>query len=324
MTSSSFSLTWALIGAGDVCEHKGGPPLYSVPGHRLAAVYRRDRTLGEDFARRHGPSRYVDSLDALIHFPEVDAVYIATPPSAHCAQTIAAAHAGKHVLVEKPMAMSTVECTRMVEACAKAGVTLGVAYYRRCYPSILRAKDLLESGSIGSLTHIDINDQFPASHRLDLMHFFGGDIASIRSESRELPPHSHARHGERLLGSFVNGASLSMNIGWSESGPPEQLTLTGTEGELFIDDLKGGSLICNGISETFPPFRWTHWGLIENFGLHLQGQADLACSGQEGLKSTAVLDFASTLIAGGDPVQIDYQHPPAPDQLKAAGFNLLG
>lgn len=319
-----MTIHWLLTGAGQVCERKSGPPLYELPDHRLVAVYRRDRAAGEDFARRHGPCRYVDTLDDLLAIEEADAVYVATPHAVHAEQTLAAAAAGKHVLVEKPMAMNSSECTEMVEACRQAGVTLGVAYYRRCYPSILRAKAILDDGGIGTLTHIDINDQFPPSHRLDLMHFFGGAIAAVRSETRDLPPHSHAEKGACLLGTFVDGAGFTTNIGWHESGFPEQVRLTGTDGDIFIDDLKGGSLTHNGKPETFPPLPWTHWGLIENFGLHLQGKAPLACSGEEGRKSTVVLDVASTLDADGDPVPIDYEHPPDPDWMKARGFKLLG
>ncbi len=319
----SAAIRWVVTGAGDVCERKSGPPLYKVPGHNLLAVSRRQVKAGEAFAEKHN-CRYIGNLEDMLTMPEANAVYVATPHAVHLEQTLAAAKAGKHVLVEKPMAANTAECDQMISACREAGVVLAVAYYRRCYPSILRAKELLAQGRIGDMTHVDMNDQFPPSHRLDLMHFFGGDIASIRSETRELPPHSHAKKGERLLGSFRNTGTFSMNIGWHESGPPEQVRLTGTEGELWIEDLKGGHLFCNGVKETFAPLPWTHWGLIENFGHHLQGTAPIACSGEEGRKSTVVLDFASTLKADGDAVEIDYANPPDPDRMKAEDFRLLG
>jgi len=320
---STTEIRWVVTGAGDVCERKSGPPLYQLPGHSLLAITRRNAEAGEAFAAKHR-CRYIDHVEELFSLSEATAVYVATPHAVHREHTVAAARTGKHVLVEKPMAANTAECDEMIQACREAGVVLGVAYYRRCYPSILRAKELLEQGAIGTLVHIEINDQFPASHRLDLMHFFAGDIATIRSETRELPPKSHAAQGERLSGTFCNGGTLSMNIGWHESGPPEQVRITGSEGEIFIDDLKGGSLEWNGTRETFAPLPWTHWGLIENFGLHVQGRAPLACTGEEGRKSTVVLDFASTLVADGDPVDIDYDHPPDPDWMKAQGFNLLG
>ncbi len=312
--TKTVDVSWLLTGAGDVCERKSGAPLYQLPGQRLLALYRRNREAGEDFARRHGPSRYVDSLSGLLATEAANALYVATPPQRHLEECVAGARAGLHILVEKPMAMHSGEALQMVQACKAAGVTLAVAYYRRCYPSVLRAKSLLASGTLGKLNEIWINTQFPPSHRLDLMHFFGGDIASVRLDA----------DGETLIGSFVEGGHLRMKLGWGEEGVPEQIRIQGEAGELWIDDLKGGSLICLGEREEFAPLPWTHWGLIENFGLHLAGEAELACSGEEGLKSTVLLDIVSTLSAGGEPMVVDYLNPPDPDWMKAEGFHLLG
>jgi predicted dehydrogenase len=320
---SEAPLRWGLIGAGDVCERKGGPPLYQVPGHRLVACTRRDAEKGADYARRHGPCRYVPTVDELLAMPEIDAVYVATPPGVHCVQTLAAARAGKHVLVEKPMALHAGECAEMITACRAAGVTLAVAYYRRGYPSILRAAELLRLGEIGTLRDIEINDEFPPSHRLDLVHFFAGDLASVRTEAVDGPA------GARLFAETLSGVRLRMNLGWRESPKPfEQIRLTGDGGEIFIDDLKGGSLEVRhsgGIRrETFPPLPWTHWGLVENFGQALRGEARLACDGAEGRKSSVVLDVVSLLRPGEPAVRVDYNHPPSPDALRASGLNLLG
>lgn len=229
-------------------------------------------------------------------------------------ETLAGAAAGFHILVEKPMAMHSGECTEMVKACEASGVTLAVAFYRRCYPSVLRAKELVDSGCLGKLKEIWINTQFPPSHRLDLMHFFAGDVAEVRL----------AEDGETLMGEFVSGGCLRMKLGWGEDGGPEQIRILGSEGELFIDDLKGGSLRCLGETERFEPLPWTHWGLIENFGHHLDGNVPLACSGAEGRKSTVLLDIVSTLEAGGEEKKVDYENPPDPDWMAAQGFRLLG
>ena len=317
MTKLPSPIRWGLVGAGDVCEHKGGPPLYELAGHELLAVTRRDRELGESFARRHGPSRYVPSFEDLIAIPEIDAVYVATPPLLHCEQTVAAARAGKHVLVEKPMAMHAGECAKMIEACSDAGVTLAVAYYRRGYPSILRARSLIDAGAIGGLKEIWINNQFPPSHRLDLVHFFAGDAATVRTEQVD--------GVDRLFGETRSGVRFTMDLGWAEvRGQSEQLRFTGDAGEIHIDDLKGGSLVCKGEREVFPALPWTHWGLVGNFGQALRGEAPLACDGVEGRKSTVVLDFVSALTPGTPAVAVDYDRPPDPDALRAAGLNLLG
>src|SRR5882757_10269989 len=103
-------IRWGIIGCGDVTEVKSGPALQRATGSALVAVMRRDRAKAEDYARRHGVARAYDDAAALIADPDVDAVYVATPPSSHAAYTLAAARAGKPVYVEKPMALSHAEC----------------------------------------------------------------------------------------------------------------------------------------------------------------------------------------------------------------------
>jgi predicted dehydrogenase len=145
-----------MIGCGDVAEVKAGPGLQKASGSTLAAVMRRDVDKARDFARRHGVSRVHGTAADLIADPEVDAVYIATPPSTHCELALAVARAGKPCLVEKPMAMNAAECARMVDAFAAAGSPLWVAYYRRALPRYLLVRQLLEDGAVGRLTSVQI------------------------------------------------------------------------------------------------------------------------------------------------------------------------
>src|SRR5262249_30399353 len=143
------TVRWGMIGCGAVAEVKSGPGFQKADGSALLAVMGRDRARAEDFARRHGIPRIHSHADALIDDPEIDAVYVATPPSSHCELALRVARARKPCLVEKPMAMNHRECTGMMEAFRKAGVPLWVAYYRRALPRFLLVRDLLESGVIG-------------------------------------------------------------------------------------------------------------------------------------------------------------------------------
>jgi predicted dehydrogenase len=108
-------IRWGIVGCGNVTEVKSGPGFQKTKGSRLVAVMRRNRKLAEDYARRHGVPKWYDNTDSLIHDPEVDAVYIATPPSSHKEYTIAVAKAEKPVYVEKPMAMNYNECLEMIK-----------------------------------------------------------------------------------------------------------------------------------------------------------------------------------------------------------------
>ena len=173
------SVKWGVVGVGDVCERKSGPPLYLVNNSSLELVHRRSREEGEEFVIRHGRGRYIESFDELIGDPGINAVYVATPHEFHEQQTIAALEAGKHVLVEKPMALDTGGCDRMIAAAVRADRLLAVAYYRRGYPSIKKVKSILESGLIGIPIAASINNEFPTSHRLDLIHYLLGNIAEV-------------------------------------------------------------------------------------------------------------------------------------------------
>ena len=132
------TIRWGIIGCGDVTEVKSGPALQQAEHSNLVAVMRRNGALARDYAARHGVPRWYDDAQALIDDPEVDAVYVATPPDTHKLYTLRAAQAGKPVYVEKPMALNFAECQAMVAACAGAGVPLFVAFYRRALARFVR------------------------------------------------------------------------------------------------------------------------------------------------------------------------------------------
>lgn len=144
------TIRWGIIGCGDVTEVKSGPAFQKAENSALVAVMRRNGDLARDYAQRHNVPRWYDDGDALINDPEVDAIYIATPPNAHMEYTLKAARAGKPVYVEKPMAMNFEECLTMIQACREANVALWVAHYRRALPRFRKVKELLDSGAIGT------------------------------------------------------------------------------------------------------------------------------------------------------------------------------
>ena len=147
---------WGIIGCGNVTEVKSGPGLQKVKGSRLVAVMRRRGDLAEDYARRHNVPRWYDDAQALIDDPEVNAVYVATPPSSHKPYTLACARAGKPVYVEKPMALNYAECQDMIQSCREAGVPLYVAYYRRGLPRFRKVKELIDAGAIGAVRFVTV------------------------------------------------------------------------------------------------------------------------------------------------------------------------
>src|SRR5579862_7254475 len=139
-TEFSMPIRWGIIGCGDVTEVKSGPGFQSASGSELVAVMRRNGALAEDYAKRHRVPYWYDDADALINNPEVDAIYVATPPGSHLEYALKVCAAGKPAYVEKPTARSYNECVTMVEAFEKAGLPLFVAYYRRSLDRFIKAR----------------------------------------------------------------------------------------------------------------------------------------------------------------------------------------
>jgi len=151
-------IKWGIIGCGDVTEVKSGPAFNKVPNSSLVAVMRRNEENVKDYAHRHNVPRWYTSADDLIHDPEVNAIYIATPPSSHEEYAIAAMKAGKPVYVEKPMTMNAASAKRMVAAAGQYGVKLTVAHYRRAQPLFKKIKQLIDDKIIGNILFVRIED----------------------------------------------------------------------------------------------------------------------------------------------------------------------
>ena len=135
-------LSWLVIGIGDITTRRVIPAILSEPRSKLAGIVTRDPRKAEPY----GVPAWSNLADGLA---VADAVYVATPVFLHAPQTILCLHAGKHVLCEKPMGMNYAEASAMEQAAREASRVLGIAYYRRLYPKVDRAKELLESGAIG-------------------------------------------------------------------------------------------------------------------------------------------------------------------------------
>jgi 1,5-anhydro-D-fructose reductase (1,5-anhydro-D-mannitol-forming) len=252
------TIRWGIIGCGDVTEVKSGPGFQKAGGSALVAVMRRDGAKAEDYARRHGVPRWYTDAEALIADAEVDAVYVATPPSSHKHYTLLAARAGKPVYVEKPMALEHAECRAMIEGCAAAGVPLFTAYYRRALPRFLRIKTLLDAGAVGTVRAVNVSvcrafapppGPLPwrvdpaisggglfvdlASHQLDLLDFFLGPITQAEGVA--------ANQGGLYAAEDVVAATFGWDSGtrgtglWSFSawGDTDRTEIVGTRGRIL-------------------------------------------------------------------------------------------
>src|SRR5262249_54103149 len=103
----------------------------------------------------------VESFEALLEHPDVDAVVLATPHSLHTREVVAAAEAGKHVFCEKPFALTKVDAERAVEATRRAGATLGLGYNRRFPPGLTKLRQKIRRGELGTVLHVEATMTFP-------------------------------------------------------------------------------------------------------------------------------------------------------------------
>lgn len=251
------SVRWAIVGAGAVCEKKSGPPLARTPGSEVRVVMRRDAEAARSFAERHGVARHTTSFEHVLESADVDAVYVATPPSSHEALAIAALRAGKVVYVEKPMALDHAACVRMLEASREVDRPLFVAYYRRRLPRFLRVRELLAAGAIGAVRHASIvltrpmpSDPRALGWRVDPRVAGGGRFVDLGCHALDaldylLGPIARA-HGEAVCASGAHEAedtvvaSLRFESGvlgagsWSFAADrfEDALTLVGSEGRI--------------------------------------------------------------------------------------------
>ncbi len=150
MAQQKRTLGWGLIGASTIARQYVIPAINAQPDSRAMAVMSRSAERGRQFAAENKIARSYDSVEALLQDPEIDVVYISTTNERHKDETLAAAHAGKHVLCEKPLALRLEEALEMTAACRKAGVVMGTNHHLRNAVTHRTLRRLIAEGAIGT------------------------------------------------------------------------------------------------------------------------------------------------------------------------------
>jgi predicted dehydrogenase len=316
---------WGIIGVGDVTERKSGPAFQQAERSELVAVMRRTGELAADYARRHSVPRWYDDADALINDPEVDAVYVATPPDSHCDYAVRVAQAGKPVYVEKPMARTAGECEDMISACDQAGVRLFVAYYRRAMPRFVTVKELLDSGSIGEVRTVMIRNERRASDadqgwRTNPQISGGGLFVDLGSHLLDLL--------DWLLGPVTQATGVATNRGWRYSAEDlvtgtfsfrsgvegvgvwnydsfqdlDQIEITGTAGALRFSCFAEEPLqllTARGVERIEAPYPETvQLPLIQSVVDALTGRGEPPSTGESAIRTARVIDGLLSVYRG--------------------------
>jgi predicted dehydrogenase len=198
---------------------------------RFVAGATRTPARAKEFCLRHGIALF-ESYEELLKRGDFEAIVLATPHSRHCEEIVAAAKAGKHVFVEKPLGLSAVEAARAVAACAEGKVTLAVGYNWRFQPALREIKAMLDDGRLGKLLHLEGNfcgpsvyrftrehwrhdrEEVPAGgmtgrgvHVVDAMLYLAGRIDAVASQSLRLARDFGMDDTTSMLFRFAGGAT---------------------------------------------------------------------------------------------------------------------
>ena len=311
------AIRWGIIGCGDVTEVKSGPGFQKAAGSALVAVMRRDGNKARDYARRHGVPRAYDRAADLIQDPEVDAVYVATPPSSHADLAIRIAEAGKPCLVEKPMARTHRECLRMTAAFAGRGVPLWVAYYRRALPRFTGVRALLREGAIGQVTSVHVHVAAPlerdaslwrlepatagaglfydlGSHCVDLLDFLVGPISAAAGFA--VNTGGAYRAEDVTAAAFRFDSPVVATGAWNFNAPAKAdiMTLVGSEAELRTPIFSDTDVVVSGGGKprvyAWPNPPHVHQPLIQTIVDELRGFGRCESTAASGARASWVLE----------------------------------
>jgi predicted dehydrogenase len=316
---------WGIIGCGDVTEIKSGPAFQSLEGSGLVAVMRRNGAKAKDYAQRHGVPKWYDDVDQLLNDPDINAVYIATPPDSHKDYAIKAIQKGLPVYVEKPFTLNAAEARELAQAVKENNAKLCVAHYRRRLPAFLFVKDLLDSGKIGDVRMVtlkmwqspsatliaNVEDNWRvrpevsgggyfhdlAPHQLDLMYYYFGK--PLHYDGIALNQAGLYAADDMVAGQLLFGKKIVFSGTWcfcaGEKEEADECTITGSKGKItfpifgskvnLLEDESGEEKVY-----TFEHPRTVQRPFIAAVMAYFRGEIPNPCSAEEAADIMEMLD----------------------------------
>ena len=278
-------LSWLVAGIGDITRKRVLPAILAEPRSRLAGIVTRDPAKAEPY----GVKAWSDLASALSG-SDAAAVYVATPVFLHAEQTVAALRSGRHVLCEKPMALNYAEARTMQQASEDTRCTLGIAYYRRMYPKVDRARELIEAGAIGRPVFAEAtsHDWFNplgtprawladprqsgggplrdiASHRIDLMNYLFGKPLRATGHVSTLVQPLPVEDNATVMIEYESGVRGLVDVRWHSRVARDEFRVRGTQGEIDLSPLNGPELVHPAGFERIAAPANLHYPCIEDF-----------------------------------------------------------
>lgn len=317
-------INWGMIGVGNVTLKKSAPSFNKVGHSKLLAVASRRYEKAKEFAARNGIERCYEYVEEMMADKELDAIYIATPPSSHREYALQAISAGKTVYIEKPMALNSAECEEINSAAEAAGVKVFVAYYRRALPYFAKVRELIESEKLGRILslHLDqhspmrIGDDCPdnlpwrvkpeisgggyfhdiGSHALDIVFFLLGNPLSVKGHASNIAGLYDVPDTISMSAELPN--SVLMTGSWSFIIPEryvrDRCTIKAEEGQLSfsIFSFEDIEIETGGVLEQISVKAPEHiqQPLIQSIVDELRGEGASASTGENGAFVSAVME----------------------------------
>lgn len=318
-------LKWGFIGCGEVTEKKSGPAFSEVTGSSVEAVMSRNEKNARRYAERHGINKWYTDAQELIDDPDVNAIYIATPPSSHATFAIMAMKAGKPVYVEKPLAANYEDCARVNRVSEETGVPCFVAYYRRYLPYFQKVKQIVQNGTIGNVMNVQVRFAVPprdldysnpenlpwrlqpdiagggyfydlAPHQLDLLQDMFGVIVEADGICANRANLYNVEDSVSACFRFESGlpGSGSWCFVAHESAKEDRITVIGDKGQVSFSVFNYDPIRLNTLDGTqnitVPNPPYVQYPLIKSVIEHLQGISVCSCTSVSATPVNWVMD----------------------------------
>ena len=324
-----MTLKWGVLGAGSVAQRRAMPAIHKASGAELHALFSRNATRAQQLATEHNATKAYSSVDDLLADPDLDAIYVSTPVNLHCEQVIAAAERGLHVLCDKPMALTTEECKRMIGACDVNEVHLQVCLLFRFHSCFQQIRNWIEEGKLGQIVHgrmpflkkyLLSDDEWRAQpdkggggcmmdlgpHSVDMLRYLIGEVTEVTAFCDSNIHNYQVEETGGILMRFQNGAQGFTDMSFSVAQCDIVLELYGTEGSVTVlnDDgwkihtcFDGEKQVIASQYEDLYQHQFEHFAKCVTSGI-----APIA-SGGDGMKANAILAAAYQSAQTGKVVQ---------------------
>ena len=313
-----MTLNWGVLGAGSVAQRRAMPAITKAKNAELYALLSRDPERAQRLATEHGAQRYYTTVEELLSDETLDAIYVSTPVYLHCEQVIEAAERGFHVLCDKPMAMNTEECQRMIDACQANGVHLQICFLFRFHSCFQQIRNWVTEGHLGQIVQVRVPflKPFPippgawrgnpdqggggslmdlGSHGVDLLRYILGEVSQVSAFCNSVVHGYDVEETGMIMMRFENGAQGFVDTSFAAAGCDLVIEIYGTDGWVWVYNDDGWKIKLSVGSEPQiieSQFEDLYQYQFEHFARCVTEGEQPIVTGEDGLRTNEILAAA--------------------------------